>query len=127
MGIGVTLQVGDERHTLSRALPTSGCSNEAEGVAALLALELAHGMGVTDIELLTDSAVLAEELAGHDFSRVPRLKRVFDAAREALARFSHRKVARISRHNNAEADALARSALGLPPRRAPKASRRSRR
>jgi ribonuclease HI len=58
---------------------------------------------------------------------VARLAALFDEARALMGRFERASVHWLPRHRNAEADALARAALGLGPKPAHKPTSRRRR
>jgi ribonuclease HI len=58
--------------------------------------------------IVTDSAVVADELSGRRPVRAPRLRALFDDVRDARAGISEVSVRRVPRAHNAAADALAR-------------------
>lgn len=113
LGIGVVLVAPDGvRHEVSRALDVRGCNNEAEARAVVVALDEAARRGARTLALHSDSAVVVDELGGRRRTRVERLRLVFDDIRAQLAAFDHVDVVRVPRRDNAEADRLARAALG---------------
>ncbi len=121
MGLGAVLVAPDgARHTLSQAPDGRGCNNEAELKALMAALHAARGHGATAVRVFTDNSVLVEQLGAVRVPPVARLADLFDEARGLLASFDGCSVAWIPGHRNAEADALARAALGIAPRPAPK-------
>ena len=124
MGIGAVVTEPDgTRHELSVATHAIGCNNEAELKALTHALEDAKGRGATTVRAFSDNSVLVEQLgmktanAATAVKPIARLASLFDEARTLLGYFDHVSVEWIPRHRNAEADALARSALGLEPKR----------
>ena len=122
MGLGAVLVAPDgTRHALSRATHSIGCNNEAELRALMAALQRLVAEGATAARLYSDNSILVEQLRGvEDMPPVARLAPLFDEARALLAGLAHSSVHWVPRHRNAEADALARAALGLAPKPARK-------
>lgn len=121
MGLGAVLTAPDgTRHTLSVATHLVGCNNEAEVKALTLALQDARARGATAVRAFSDNSIVVEQLAGRDAPPIARLAPLFDEARALLAHFEEARIEWIPRRRNAEADALARAALGMPPKAAPK-------
>lgn len=126
MGLGATLQAPDGvLHTLSLHPSTSGCNNEAEALALLAALQQAHALSARHVQVFSDSTILVEQLApAHagalqaPSSKLPpqRIAPLLADARAWLARFDSVQLLWIPRHRNTAADALARAALGMPPK-----------
>lgn len=127
MGLGaVLLSPEGQRHTLSLATHATGCNNEAELRALMAALRELQSHQAKVLLVRTDSSILVEQL-GHTNARpIPRLSALFDEARALLESFDEVRWQWIPQHRNGEADALARSALGLPPRAPAKPSKRKR-
>lgn len=118
MGIGAVVTEPDgTRHELSVATHAIGCNNEAELKALTHALEDAKGRGATTVRAFSDNSVLVEQLGANVVKPIARLATLFDVARTLLQSFDSASVHWIPRRRNAEADALARSALGLEPKR----------
>jgi ribonuclease HI len=116
MGLGAVLIAPDgSRHTLSQATYSIGCNNEAELRAVMAALRT---LPSTDcgVEVYSDNNVLVEQLTQAHARPITRLAPLFEEARDLLARFDTSNVRWLPRHRNAEADALARSALGMLPK-----------
>jgi ribonuclease HI len=122
MGLGAVLVAPDgSRQALSEAAPERGCNNEAELRALMAALQRLIAEGATAARLYSDNSILVEQLRGAgDGPPVARLAPLFDEARALLAGFERSSVHWVPRHRNAEADALARAALGLAPKPARK-------
>ncbi|RZL08302.1 MAG: ribonuclease HI family protein [Rubrivivax sp.] len=139
MGLGAVMTAPDgTRHTLSLATHTTGCNNEAELRALMAALRELPSRGATTLTVYSDNAIVVEQLGGgasHSpamaggapVAPIARLAALFDEARGLLAAFDRATVHWIPRHRNAEADALARAALGLLPKAAAASSKRKRR
>lgn len=117
MGLGVVLCAPDgTRHTLAQATHTTGCNNEAELLALLLALRELQARGASALLVHSDSSILVEQLGGAAARPIVRLQDLFDQARTLLQSFGHVHLQWIPRHRNGEADALARAALGYAPK-----------
>ena len=129
MGLGAVVVSPDgTRHTLSQATQTTGCNNEAELRAMMAALST---LPATDcgVEVFSDNSVLVEQLMQTNARPIARLAPLFEQARAMLGRFDPWTVRWLPRHRNTEADALARSALGMPakaPTLSPKRHRHKR-
>lgn len=131
MGIGAVVTEPDgTRHELSVATHAIGCNNEAELKALTHALKEAKARGATEVHAYSDNSVLVEQLgpktanAATAVKPIARLASLFDDARTLLRSFDHASVEWIPRHRNAEADALARSALGFAPKAVPRFRKR---
>ncbi|MCM2347756.1 MAG: reverse transcriptase-like protein [Acidovorax soli] len=117
MGLGVVLCAPDgARHTFAQATHTTGCNNEAELRALLLALAELQARGASALQVHSDSSILVEQLGGTPVVPIARLQDLFDQARRLLQTFGPVQLQWIPRRRNAEADALARAALGLAPK-----------
>ncbi|MBP3980219.1 MAG: ribonuclease HI family protein [Gammaproteobacteria bacterium] len=117
MGLGVVLCAPDgTRHQLSQATHTTGCNNEAELRALLLALGELQARGASALRVYSDSSILVEQLGGAAARPIARLQDLLDQARTLLQSFGPVQWQWIPRHRNTEADALARAALGLAPK-----------
>lgn len=116
MGLGAVLVAPDgTRHALSQATHTTGCNNEAELGALVLALTEARAHGATSLQIYSDSSLLVEQM-GTPAAAHARLAPLYAAARALLAGFDAVQIHWIPRHRNGEADALARAALGAAPK-----------
>lgn len=125
MGLGAVLTAADgTRHTLSIAPPQRGCNNEAELRALMAALHEARARGATALRIHTDNSILVAQLGSQATPPIARLAALFDEARALLAGFASVSLEWIPRHRNAEADALARAALGMAPKPQPRRGRR---
>ena len=125
MGLGATLSKPDgEHHELSVTASCKGCNNEAEARAMVLALDHARLLGAKNVRVYSDSRVVVDQLSGLDSRRIERLEPLFENIRSLLASFEQADVAWIPGHRNTAADALARTAAGLPARPDAKAQRK---
>lgn len=117
MGIGAWLRSPDGReHTLSRLLPGSGCNNEAELRALLTALPWAVALGACNLLICTDSRLLVDHVTPGGKAAHPRLQDLVSRAQSLLAEHTALTLKWVPRHRTGQADALARSALRMPPK-----------
>jgi ribonuclease HI len=120
MGLGVLLCAPDgTRYTLAQATHTTGCNNEAELRALLLALRELQARGASALLVHSDSSILVEQLGGAaaaPIAPIARLQDLLDEARTLLQSFTQVRLQWIPRHRNTQADALARAALGCAPK-----------
>jgi ribonuclease HI len=117
MGLGAVLIEPDgTRHTLSQASHATGCNNEAELRAVMVALQALQARGATALQVYSDNSVLVAQLAQAGSKPIERLSALFNEARALLGSFQDVRLQWIPSHRNAQADELARAALGLPPR-----------
>jgi ribonuclease HI len=117
IGVGALL-VGPDgaRHTVSRDTGLRGCNNEAEARALIAGLQAAAQLGARIVAITCDSDVVVQQVAGAARTRIPRLALLFAEARALLGQFARAELRLVPRARNAEADALARGAFGLPPK-----------
>jgi len=125
MGLGAVLvEPGGTRHPMSALAEGRGCNNEAELRALMAALHEARRHGATALVIHCDNSVVVQHLAGTATEPFLRLAPLFDEVRVMLRSFPAARVVWIPRHRNREADALARAAVGLPPKAAAGAGKR---
>lgn len=109
--IGVVLK--DERGNEIEALGEpigAATSNEAEYRALLRGLERAAHHG-TEIEIRTDSELMARQLKGIYKVRAGNLKSLHEQAQRALKKFKRATIVIVPRELNRRADELANQAL----------------
>ena len=120
MGLGALVVAPDGgRHALSQSPQGTGCNNEAELRAVTLALEALRARGATRARVYSDNSIVVAQLGsgtGQAAEPVARLAVMFDAARALAATFESVEVVWVPRSRNAEADTLARAALGVGPK-----------
>lgn len=127
MGLGAVLTAPDgTRHALSLPAEGRGCNNEAELRALMTALQHAKQGGATELVIHCDNSVVVEQLAGTAAEPFLRLAPLFEEVRAELRSFESTRLVWIPRHRNREADALARAAVGLPPKKTAAPARRRR-
>jgi len=123
MGLGAVLTGPDGavQHQISEATTFTGCNNEAELRALMLALQWLAQQGIatsTPVQVFSDNSVLVEQLGAHPAAPIARLAALFDEVRRVLQQFQQLNLQWIPRHRNGTADTLARAALGLAPKAA---------
>lgn len=89
-------------------------NNVAEYRALLRGLEEARKLGAREVEIRTDSELVARQLLGQYRVRDPELRPLFESARRQLATFDRVSVRSVPRSENARSDWLARQALQHP-------------
>lgn len=104
---------GREWHLISRRIGRA-TNNEAEYQAAIAALEAALALGAQEVELRTDSELLARQLSGRYRVRNPRLVTLHNRMKDLRDRFARLQIVHIRREENRRADALANQALDRP-------------
>lgn len=116
--MGAVLSAPDgTQHTLCQLAPTKGCNNEAELRALMAALGQARAHAAKALVIYCDSRVVVDQLGAAPQAPVARLAALFEQARALLQAFEHVQLQWIPRQRNAQADALARAALGMTPKR----------
>jgi ribonuclease HI len=86
-------------------------NNVAEYTGTLRALGLARELGAGEVELLLDSKLIVEQLAGRWRVKDAKLIPLWTACRQALAGFERWSAAHVPRAQNSVADALANQAI----------------
>ena len=86
-------------------------NNVAEYRALLLGLELARGLGAEEVEVVSDSELVARQIGGEYKVKHPRLKPLFIEATRELRTFHKWAVLTVGREDNARADELVNEAL----------------
>ena len=86
-------------------------NNVAEYSALLMALERAHAMGITDLDVYSDSELLVRQVQGRYQVKHPALRPLYAEARERIAGLRHFTIHHVPRELNAEADSLANQGI----------------
>jgi ribonuclease HI len=86
-------------------------NNVAEYRALLLGLARARDLGVTDVEVVNDSELIAKQINGQYKVKHAAMKPLYLDALAALRGFERWRVRTVPRAQNAEADALVNQAL----------------
>jgi ribonuclease HI len=98
---------------LDEAAETLGVltNNVAEYRALLLGLDRARALGATEVEVVNDSELVANQVNGRYRVKHPDMVPLHRAALDALGRFGAWSVRSVPRAENAAADALVNRAL----------------
>jgi ribonuclease HI len=86
-------------------------NNVAEYRGLLLGLERAWALGATEVEVVNDSELVAQQVNGRYKVKHPDMKPLHARAMEALGGFASWSIRSVPRAQNAEADALVNQAL----------------
>lgn len=86
-------------------------NNVAEYRALLLGLRHAHELGVTDVEVVNDSELIAKQINGQYKVKHAAMRPLYLEALAALRGFERWSVRTVPRAQNADADALVNAAL----------------
>ncbi len=98
--------VAEASRTIGRAT-----NNVAEYRALLLGLERASELGATEVEVISDSELIAKQISGRYKVKHVDMKPLHAEARRALAGFERWSIRSVPRAENADADALVNAAL----------------
>ena len=112
---------------LSRQFPAM-TNNEAEYQAALLGLALARHLGISSVEIVSDSEVVVRQMQGQSRVLSQRLRQLHQETCARLGHFRQVSFRHVPREENHLADALATEALlGRPVKMQPQATKVHRR
>lgn len=111
-GIGVVITAEDET-VLKEIAEYIGkeTNNVAEYMALIIGLREAAKLGATEIELSTDSELMARQLTGVYKVKSPNLKPLFDEAVSVLQSFAKVSITHVMREFNKRADQLANEGI----------------
>jgi ribonuclease HI len=109
-GIGVVIDGGEEGPIRIAKWIGHQDNNVAEYVALLEALQCALAVRATALHVYSDSEVVVRQMRGEYICRSPRLYSLHWTCRK-LARSLTFSISHVRRENNAEANALANSAV----------------
>jgi ribonuclease HI len=106
-GIVLITPEGQEmKHAVRMDFKTT--NNEAEYEAVVAGLTIAHELGARNVEIHTDSRVVAGHILGEYEAKGEKMKKYLMKVKELSSRFSHFSVKKVPREENMEADRLAR-------------------
>ena len=89
-------------------------NNVAEYRALLLGLQQARELSVSEVEVIGDSELIAQQVLGHYKVRKESLRPLHAEAMQALDEFQRWSIRTVPRELNARADALVNRALDQP-------------
>ena len=111
-GCGFVLKSTDNK------IITEGChfidnatNNFAEYTALLKGLELAEQMGVTELNIYSDSELMVKQIIGEYRVKSPNLIDLFESVERKLLKFSRWQIKHIRREYNKDADRMANVAM----------------
>jgi ribonuclease HI len=107
-GAGIFVEDAHHRPLKAYCKPLAFCTNNvAEATALEAALKVAKGLGAAEVEIFTDSQLLARQFTGQYRVKDERLKAFWMRIRERLGEFKSVSLSHVPREQNAEADRLA--------------------
>ncbi len=111
-GIGVVIE-----HPTGRRVEISQCigirdNNYAEYAALLVALEYATAYASPRLQVYSDSEVVVRQISESYTCRSTVLRDIYKACKDLIDNFQDFAITHIRRENNADADRLAREAIG---------------
>lgn len=110
-GAGIVLDLDgrlDERHSLYLGRATN---NEAEYAAVLAALERLAALGVTEVDLRSDSQLLVRQVSGQYRVKAEHLKPLWARVQFLASTFCRFSIRHVPRDGNTVADSLANQAM----------------
>ena len=112
-GAGAILRDADDGTVLAEIAEPLGhaTNNVAEWTAVRLALEEAHRLGASHVDLRMDSELVARQISGIYRVKHPDLKPIHAAAMELLRSFAGYTVGHVPRALNKDADRLSNVAI----------------
>lgn len=105
IGIAITDETGATRKEIAEPLGRQ-TNNVAEYSAMLRALEECLALGAVQVEIITDSELMARQINGVYKVKTPHLIPLYLRARELLCRFESWNVRHVRREFNKRADQL---------------------
>ena len=110
-GIGILFKDTNDNSEEFKKYIGIGTNNNAEYTALISALEIALSKGLKDINVYTDSQLVANQIKGSWKVKDSDIRLLFDKAKSLIFNFSSFSITHISRENNSEADRLANEAI----------------
>ena len=109
-GAGIVLEIGEEVVRLGEYIGEA-TNNVAEYEALLLGLKTAAEMGVTEVEVRSDSQLMVRQLSGQYKVKSPGLVDLYFSAIKLLSGFKRSTLTHVPRGENKEADRMANMAI----------------
>ena len=110
-GAAVLTSADGEMLSMDSALFGVTTNNVAEYRGLLLGLKRAHALGAREVEIISDSELVARQLTGAYKVKHPQLRPLYEQALAALRSFDRWSIRSVPREQNADADALVNAAL----------------
>lgn len=117
-GLGVLIvdEAGQKLAEISEYLGQT-TNNVAEYKALIRGLEEAKKLGATEVDVYTDSQLMARQISGEYKVKNQGLIPLYQEAKRLLSQFTSGKVTHVPRELNKEADKLANWAIDSAPNR----------
>lgn len=111
-GFGVVIYIDRDRYILSRYIGWRS-NNVAEYFALIMAIKYARGLGATELEVISDSKLVVEQVHGRWRTRSDDLRPLISEARASLNKFfpAAWSLTWCPREENYEADAICSQAI----------------
>ena len=110
-GIGILFKGMNDNSKKYKNYIGIGTNNNAEYVALITALEIAKSENLKEINVYTDSQLVANQINGYWKVKDSDIKLLFNRAKSLINNFPHFTITHIRRENNSEADRLANEAI----------------
>lgn len=111
-GCGLVIKDGEGRILVKKARYIGiATNNVAEYTALIDGLREAVDLGAREVTILTDSELVARQMAGEYKVKDVKLKELFAEAQRLSRSFSSSKFLHVERKNNKDADSLANDAV----------------
>ncbi|MGI9554326.1 MAG: ribonuclease HI family protein [Thermodesulfobacteriota bacterium] len=110
-GIGILFKDNDENTREFKKYIGIGTNNNAEYTALITALEIAKSEHLEEINVYTDSQLVANQVNGAWKVKDSDIKILFNKAKELITNFPRFTITHIRREKNSEADRLANEAI----------------
>ena len=102
---GVVIKKGDETIEAYGEFLGDQTNNFAEYSAVISALKKAHALGATEVDLISDSKLVVEQLNGNWKVKEPTIQKLFVKAYNQMQGFKKIRLKHTLREGNKEADA----------------------
>ena len=110
-GIGIIFRDINNNFKVFKQYIGIGTNNNAEYTALISALEIAIKEDLEEINVYTDSQLVANQINGSWKVKDADIKILFDKAKSLIRNFPRFTITHIRRENNSEADRLANEAI----------------
>ena len=110
-GIGILFRDNNDNLKEYKKYIGIGTNNNAEYTALITALEIAISENLEEINIFTDSQLVANQINGSWKVKDSDIKLLFNKAKSLISNFSHFSITHIRRENNSDADRLANEAI----------------
>ncbi|MGI9534629.1 MAG: ribonuclease HI family protein, partial [Thermodesulfobacteriota bacterium] len=109
-GIGILFKDNNDNNKEFKKYIGVGTNNNAEYTALITALEIAKSENLEEINIYTDSQLVANQVNGTWKVKDSDIKLLFNKTKDLISNFPHFTITHIRREYNSEADRLANEA-----------------